>query len=488
MLFSELSGYPRSFGLGAGASINVVGVREMQKQLRRIAVERNRVEFDPAQYDGTLTLGTIMALANAASSAANIIGSKVHPVVGKIVDVFGQLRGALGKIPYAGQVISVVFSPWLIDKAWGALLGIMRVVPGGSSTATTLQNSVNSIKQTLATASAPIATALALVPKAPPSGGLGGVEDSSFYRAPIYYNPMIHGPLGQLGWWNPVSAVVDASKDLVKGAVGLASDAANAIKKGADTAWDYTSKAAKAAWDAAKKGVDAIYTNIQKYGCALVNNEILVTVVAAGAGVVATPATSGAIAAGAGAGKAACAVMAVGALIVAILQLLKQKFDPPPALKQEPGATLPVTNVAARVPMLDKRIVGMATAALPAVVKTETQAVQDVTQRKQDAASGQLVMPVASATAFEVPKPSYAGCFVRYNRTRKIFSVYCPITRNGLGDAPPNTTLVAEVATRADAAQAKDLTDESDPIYKRPWFWIAITGTVATTAFFVIKR
>lgn len=493
MLISELSGYPRSFGLGAGAgeSVSLIGIREMQKQLRRIAVERNRVEFDPAQYDGKLTLGTIMALANAASSAANIIGKKVHPIVGKIVDVFGQLRGGLGKIPYAGQVISIMFSPWLIDKTWGALLGIMRVIPGGSKTASTLEKSVDGIKQTLGVASAPIAAALALVPKAPPSGGLGDAYDSSFYRTPVYYNPTLHGPLGGFsipGVSTVYNAVKDVAEDAVGAVTGLASDAASAIKKGADTAWDYTSKAAKAAWDAAKRGVDTIYTNIRQYGCALVNNEILVTVVAAGAGVVATPAASAAIAGGAGAGKAACAAMAIGELIIAILRLLKQKFDPPPSLKQDPGTTLPI-NAASKLPMIRPNLVRLSTAALPTgVIQPQTEAAADVTKQKQDVASGQLVMSMDAAAAFEVPKPSYVGCFVRFNRTKKLYSIYCPTTRNGLGEAPAGTTLTAQVTTKEEAGQAKQLSDESDPIYKRPWFWIVLGGAAATTTFFVIKR
>jgi hypothetical protein len=475
MIFPQFAGTQSliSGGLGAGESLNVIGVRELQKQLRRIAVERGLVEIDPAQYDGTLTLGTIMALANAASSAANMIGSKIHPVVGKIVDVFGQLRGGLGKIPYAGQVLSVVFSPWLIDRTWDALLGVMRLIPGGGKTASTLQTAVNGIKGTLGTAAAPIAAALAVIPKPPPSG-LGSYSWGTWYRAPVFYNQGVHGPLGHtLGFWNPVDAVVDTVEDIASGVASLASSAADAIKRGAETAWDYTSKAAKATWQAVATGVDAIYTNVKKYGCMLVNNEILVTAVATGAGIVATPATGAAVAAGASAGKAGCAALSIAELLVAIIRLLAQKFPGPAPLTEPTGAALPVRPVIGVATIVTQLRTDATTTAPPTPSKAD--AANRLTGRLRPAVQGQLLLP--ASTRFDVPKATYAGCFVRYNQTRKIYAIYCPTSASsGLGAAPAGTSLVAEVPTRAEAGSATPLADEADPIYKRPWFWIAVVG------------
>jgi len=475
MLFQQLASGPTFMpaGLGASESLNIIGVRELQKQLRRLATERGRIEIDPAQYDGTLTLGTILALANGASSAAGAISGKIHPVIGKIVDVFGRLRGGLSKIPYAGQVLSVVFSPWLIDEVWGALLGIMRLIPGGSSTANALQAAISGIKATLASAAAPIAAALAVIPKPPPSG-LGAAAWGTGYRAPVFYDPATHGPLGfALGFWNPVSAIVDVVQDAAGDLADFAGGAADAIKRGANTAWDYTSRAAKAAWKAAADSVTVIYANVKKYGCMVVNNEILVTAVATGAGIIATPATSAAIVGGAAVGKAGCATLAIAELVYAILKLLAQKFRGPAPLTPPTGATTPVVPVIGTKTLL-ARLRQDAVATAPAVALPADTA-RRMMGRAQAVVEGQLLLP--STTTFTVPKPTYAQCFVRFNRTRKVFAIYCPTSAGtGLGEAPAGTALVAEVATRAEAGAATPLADETDPSSKRPWLWVAVLG------------
>lgn len=473
-----------SAGLGATDSLSIIGVRELQKQLRRLAVERERYEIDPAQYDGTMSLGTILAMANAASTVAGGISSQIHPVIGKIVDVFGALRGGLSKIPYAGQVLSVVFSPWLIDEVWGALLGIMRVIPGGSSTANALQASINGIKPALAAAAGPIAAALALIPKPPPSG-LGAYAFHTGYQAPVFYAPATHGPLGfALGFWNPVAAFVDVVQDaagsvvdVVQDAAGnlanFAGDAAKAIQRGAATAWDYTSKAAKAVWQATAASVTRIYNDLKKYGCMIVNNDILVTAVATGVGFVATPAASAAVVVGAQAGKAGCAVLAIAELVYAIIKLLAQKFRGPAPLTTPTGAALPVQPGLSVLSRLSRLRLDAMTSAPPMSLQPAT--ALRLMGRAQAVVEGQLLLP--ATPTFKIPKPTYAQCFVRYNRSRKLFAIYCPTSAGtGLGEAPAGTALVAEVATRGEAGAAAPLPDETDPALKRPWFWIAVIG------------
>lgn len=466
-------------GLGAD-SAGIVGIRALQAELKRLAVDLQTPEIDPAEYDGEMTLGTMVALANLASAASSTIGKKTHPVVGEIIDVWGQLRGALTAIPYAGDVIAVVFSPWLIDKVWDGLLAVIKLVPGGGSFASTVKSGVNKIKQGLGAAAGPIALALKTVPRRPPSGGLG-LATFRTHRPPVFYDPQVHGQLGQpLGWWNPLDAIQDLASSVggwisnrISDALGslsdFAQDAASAIKRGAERAWDYTSAAAQAAWDAASASAQFLYKTFKNYGCALVNNTLLVTVVAAGVGFVASPAASAAVVTGAGAGATACAAIALTEMVVAIITLLSTDMPDPPS------SGLPGRKFIGAESNVGQLVSGASRSAPETATKTYTAGL--LTGKIKPLVGRKVVVEVKAP--FTPPPAPFAGCFVRFNRTRKVYAVYCPPKTAGLAEAPPGTTLVTTVPKLTDAPGATRLPDESDPLYTRPWFWVAIVGGAA---------
>lgn len=123
--------------LGDAASIPTgvtAGVKALQEQLRRFAFERGKLECDPARYDGTMTLSTIVAIAH----TGRFVGTQIHPVVGAAVDVIGLIKKPISVIPYGEEVINVVLSPWIIDTVYSALLGIIRLIPGGGGVASSL--------------------------------------------------------------------------------------------------------------------------------------------------------------------------------------------------------------------------------------------------------------------------------------------------------------------------------------------------------------
>ena len=167
----SLIGPQPSPGLAGGATAvgGAVGVKTLQEQLRRIAYENGQSSIDPASYDGTMTLGTIMALAN----AAPFIGDKIHPVVGHVLDVVGLLKKPTSLIPYGDTVINLVLSPWIIDHVYDSILAIIRLIPGGGGAASAIDTGMKSVKEALTLAAAPLAAALMLVKKSSGFGALG---------------------------------------------------------------------------------------------------------------------------------------------------------------------------------------------------------------------------------------------------------------------------------------------------------------------------
>jgi hypothetical protein len=158
-----------TLGASSTAVGGYVGVAQLQKELRRIAYEFNKRNVDPAKYDGTLTLGTIIALAN----AAPIVGTKIHAAVGIALNVIEYIKAPIKKLPYGDVLIEFILSPWIVDHVYDAILAIIRLIPGGGNeTAKVIDRSVNTAKAAIAQAAAPIATALALIKKKS-SAGLG---------------------------------------------------------------------------------------------------------------------------------------------------------------------------------------------------------------------------------------------------------------------------------------------------------------------------
>jgi hypothetical protein len=279
-------------------------------------------KLDPAKYDGTMSIGTVVALANAAPK----LGNKIDPVVGQALNVIGLLKKPFGYVPYGGMIIDFILSPWIVDSIYGALLGIIRIVPGGSGIADAIHKALGAVKSAISTIATPVAGAISIV---------------------------IGTNLG-CGWTDPldcatsaVSAAAGAVTDAVKAAGSLVVDAANAVASAAKSVGSALANVAQHVWDAAVSATKVVWEAVKKYGCALVNNDIVVAATAAGAGIVASPATSAAIVTGAQAGKAACAVIAVAELAYAIYKLLSNKMPPPPSVT--PPANV---SVAALVPSL----------------------------------------------------------------------------------------------------------------------------------------
>ena len=157
--------------------------------MRRLAVDRGKSEIDPAKYDGTMTLGTIIALVN----TVHVLGTEVHPVVGDAVDVLALIKKPIGLIPYGDQVLDIILSPWIIDSAFGVILDIIGIIPGTGSAAESIDAAMATVKSTIATAAPLIAVALSVVPRTSPSNGLGATPVER--RGLTFYDPRVDGPL-----------------------------------------------------------------------------------------------------------------------------------------------------------------------------------------------------------------------------------------------------------------------------------------------------
>jgi len=598
MLLAQLNG-PQSLLGGTTAVGGYVGVKAMQEQLRRIAFQFSKPSADPAVYDGTMTLGTIIALAN----AAPIIGDKLHSGVGQALDVIKLLKAPIEKLPYGSTIINFILSPWIVDKVFSVILSIIRLVPGGGSVATAMDNGVKAAKTAIANAASPIATALLAVKK---SNGFGdaawsdvdythaglGVERAGYCWIPttssvpghwermragqtVCANPPPPGattpvvrdqrdggtctaenqsgcpggvfvgvrtwPVGKeivsADWgrsktfrghapfaslakrdqdaWNVnknkgpfdniaipssfnfgVSASQLAKLTVRHGAIAFLvfrgfdgtrmgafwDEATETLKiiqvpepSSSKYPWDYAADAVKAAagavgdaagaiggaiadiaqstWNWIAENADDVYNAVKKYGCAIVNNDIVVGLAAGAAGIVATPATSAAIVTGAQAGKAGCAALDVAEALYAIYQLLSMDLPKPPPLTTEtpPSPLLPVNF---------------------AIVST------------------QFLVP-ATPPVVPLAKPRYpAGSIAAFDPKLHVYRVAIPVgtqlnalSGTGFGaaashfevetipNAPPIVTVVPITTYQKQTATL--------PLYKNPIFWVAIGATAA---------
>lgn len=204
MLLAQLNGQQSLLG-GTTAVGGYVGVKTMQEQLRRIAFEFGKPSADPAVYDGTMTLGTIIALAN----AAPIVGDKLHSGVGQALDVVKLLKAPVEKLPYGSTIINFILSPWIVDKIFSVLLSIIRLVPGGGGAATAMDNGVKTAKTAIANVAGAIGTALLAVKK---SHGFGDA-------VPLTDVDYAHGALGEdrPGYcWIPATPTVAAHWERIR--------------------------------------------------------------------------------------------------------------------------------------------------------------------------------------------------------------------------------------------------------------------------------
>ena len=117
-----------------------------------------------------------------------------------------------------------------------------------------------------------------------------------------------------------------------------------------------------------------------------------------------------------------------------------------------------------------------------------------------------VVAPHGAVTVAPVAK--YMGCVSRFHKTRRTFSVYCPVgwmapagtsaqLGFGFGAAavpapPPNSIKVAdEIVEPAEAPSNGAVEDDAKPFYKNWKFWAIVAGSVAvvgTTSYVIYRR
>jgi hypothetical protein len=175
-----------------------IGVKLLQEELDKLATMSGNFDCSPGRTDGTMSLGTIVAM----SHAAGVLGGSVNSNLGKSVDIINLIKKPLSKIPYAGQVIDIVLSPWIIDSVFNSILAIVGIIPGAGDATQVIKKAVDAFKLVISGAASAIAGAIALARKSfvkPLNGALD--DDSTAWwrgssrRGPEFYDPTIHGLL-----------------------------------------------------------------------------------------------------------------------------------------------------------------------------------------------------------------------------------------------------------------------------------------------------
>lgn len=169
--------------------IGNAAVKLLQKSLRALAVKTQNTDCDPSAYDGTFTLGTVVALAN----TLHTFGKMVDSTVGAASDLIELIKAPFSAIPYGDSVINVILSPWLIDNVYQIILAIIRLFPGGGGVATSIDQAVTAFEGILTSAAGPIATAIALATtqiasKGPPTPPTLGSINPALLHASLAVN------------------------------------------------------------------------------------------------------------------------------------------------------------------------------------------------------------------------------------------------------------------------------------------------------------
>lgn len=518
-----------SYSQGLGAP-GVTPVALMQRALRSIAFKLQDSKYDPQVYDGTMTLGTLIALANVVPKVGQ--AARLPSAVTKATDLVGLFKKVISPLPYGSTVMEIILSPWLIDTVYKAVIAIVRAVPGAGGVATAIDTGVKTAKSAVATAAPAIAAGLELAsrtfiakPKdlpasAPSLDGVLGIPLAPGSGLRLYHSA-IHGPLWtpsgwrdiglgaaatvreHRGWpkgkpirpedWSPertfsgkatladlakvdqdrwrnakkkykgllaklfdvgavafytfeskgrrMGAFLDTkkgemrilpmpkkkSKNLFQKFGSAAADfAGDLYDKGGDVLEklvpDAVERAAADGWDWVKDNWDDALEAIRKYGCMIVNNDIVVGVVATGAGIVASPATSAAIVSGAAAGRTACAAIDVAEAVYLISKLLSTpKGGAKPLDSEAPPGEAPTqvmqTATKPLTPLLN--IPGAATIP-PGRVPGQTQRAGLVLITGKRPIQGQLILPLPEPIQpprFDLPSARIYQAFDRATST-----------------------------------------------------------------------
>jgi len=563
-------------------------VRLLQKALRSFAYHRQNSALDPCQYDGTMNMGTMIAIYNAANELLGMLD--LPSPIGDLLGLVDTILHWIENIPLVGQVTQFILSPWLIDPVLDLVLGILDLIPGVP--VSDIKNGISAMESAISLASPAMALALLgaklVTPQVPPgSGGLSGPllphSGNVILGALTKYDPQVHGLLmkdalsGCLArteaqetapYVLPPYPRPPIARWLALGGFGLVTydkpyyiegwgppdvweasdlDAWNKNKthnmiRSDLTYWyvdqgempfisffvsrpdgskfrlgifynKYTTKlriekwnheslgawlsdAVGDLWDIAKDiggflcgavGADddcfeKLYDFVKKWGCAIVNSEIIVQCVSLGASLVATPATGLAIEAAAHVGQAACAVLDITEALIAILRLLASPHRDPPDLSGEDAPESKPDSLRALAPNI-LSLLHKGTAAGPA-----------------QSAGKWLIPPPSKLTNKKVATKGYpAGSIGLWHRDLQVWLIFSPpaatpSTPAALGEGV-NPTGVPSTYTQTGTENALPKTvrnggETGYPFYRKWWFWALVgAGAVGATAtVLVVKR
>lgn len=98
-------------------------IATLQQKLKALAEFAQDTEIDPTRYDGTMELGTIVALFHATQK----VGSDLPSIIGSAFDVLNDIEAKIDSLPWWSDVVlKIFFSPWTIDESVDAILAILE--------------------------------------------------------------------------------------------------------------------------------------------------------------------------------------------------------------------------------------------------------------------------------------------------------------------------------------------------------------------------
>lgn len=97
-------------------------VMALQQKLKALAEFAQDTEIDPTRDDGTMDLGTFVALFHATQQ----IGGDLPGIVGDAFDILTKIEKEIDELPWWSDVVlKIFFSPWTIDECTDAILAIL---------------------------------------------------------------------------------------------------------------------------------------------------------------------------------------------------------------------------------------------------------------------------------------------------------------------------------------------------------------------------
>jgi hypothetical protein len=262
-------------------------------------------------------------------------------------------------------------------------------------------------------------------------------------------------------------------------------------------------------WDIGEVFVDALEEVgefIEEYGCALVNSGIIVSIVATGAGIVASPAAAAAVVTGASAGAAACAAIKIGEALYLIIKLLAHPIKIPKDLGQEaPPPDLPVGPPTTSAPATStaKSAAGTIMGRKPVGIQTAPGTSQALLPLPATLPPAEIQPPPITATLTKIQPPPAtlrpAAVFQWFDPSRNVWRIATPrsATLGGFGQPPQQYAVTESNKPEADVEiVTKDEGEKrtgTAPWYRTNKVWIligAVAGVTAAgaTTYYLVRR